>query len=364
MTVRIATFNLENLFTRPSAMSDKAKGGQAAIDAYAKANDIIAKEIYSDEDKEWLLELNKKYKFSALNPPSNALLVLNKIRGNLFGKRNGVVTVVANGRSDWTGWFELRREDIFWEATLNTGRVIAEVNPAILVCIEVDDRPSLQRFNEQILKSVYGIIYPYFMVIDGNDKRGIDVGILSKYPISYIRSHVDDKNPDGELTFSRDCPEYQITISKTKTLVVCPNHFKSKRGGDDSTAQARRLNQAVATARIAKQCKKNVSPLVLVAGDLNDIPSSPSVAALLTTGWADVQAHKHYPTDRPGTFMTGTANHKIDYLIMSPALKKTLTDVGIERRGTYHPKLWTSFEGVNKTNEASDHHCVWADFDL
>ena len=37
MTVRIATFNLENLFTRPSAMSDKAKGGQAAIDAYVKS---------------------------------------------------------------------------------------------------------------------------------------------------------------------------------------------------------------------------------------------------------------------------------------------------------------------------------------
>lgn len=58
----------------------------------------FAKESYSDEDKRALLELNKKYKFSALNPPANTLLFLNKIRGSLFGKRARVVEVVADGR--------------------------------------------------------------------------------------------------------------------------------------------------------------------------------------------------------------------------------------------------------------------------
>jgi hypothetical protein len=42
-----------------------------------------------------------------------------------------------------------------------------------------------------------------------------------------------------------------------------------------------------------------------------------------------------------------------------------LKTTGIERRGTYHPKLWQSFDTVKKTaDEASDHHLLWADFDL
>ncbi len=364
MAIRIASFNLENLFTRPSAMSDKAVNGQAAINDHAIANDIISKDVYSEKDKKLLLDLDKKYKFSALNTPSNTLLLLNKTRGRLFGKKDGVLSVVANGRADWTGWFELRREDVFWQATLNTGRVISEVNPDILVCIEVEDRPSLQRFNEQILAAVFDIEYPHVMVVDGNDRRGIDVGILSRFPILGIRSHVDDKNPNGELTFSRDCPEYEISISRDTTLVICPNHFKSKRGGDDPKAKARRLAQGTTTASIVRKCAKNVTPLVLVAGDLNDTPLSPAVAILADKGWADIQSHPNYPNDRPGTYQTGTASQKIDYLIMSPALKKTVVDVGIERRGTYHPTLWTSFEGVDKNNEASDHHCIWADFNL
>jgi hypothetical protein len=76
-------------------------------------------------------------------------------------------------------------------------------------------------------------------------------------------------------------------------------------------------------------------------------------------------SHPDYPTDRPGTFGTGLANNKIDYLIMSPALRTQLITTGIERRGSFHPSLWTVFDTVTKTSEeASDHHLVWADFDF
>ena len=102
----------------------------------------------------------------------------------------------------------------------------------------------------------------------------------------------------------------------------------------------------------------------MVAGDLNDTPDSDAVTALLTKGWTDIQSHPKYPTDRPGTYGRGAAGNKIDYIIMSRALRSALVDVGIERRGTYHPRLWPSFEGVTATTEASDHHCIWADFNI
>lgn len=49
------------------------------------------------------------------------------------------------------------------------------------------------------------------MLIDGNDDRGIDVGIMLKeeYRIVRMLSHVDDKDDEG-IVFSRDCAEYEI----------------------------------------------------------------------------------------------------------------------------------------------------------
>ncbi len=76
-------------------------------------------------------------------------------------------------------------------------------------------------------------------------------------------------------------------------------------------------------------------------------------------------SHPSYPKDRPGTYNTGTAGNKIDYLIMSPALQATLQQTGIERRGSYHPNTWAPFDTVkSKSDEASDHHLLWADFEI
>ena len=66
MKVRIATYNLENLFTRPSAMLDDSKAGQQAIEDHALLNSIVQKDSYTADDKAELLRLDKRYRFSAL----------------------------------------------------------------------------------------------------------------------------------------------------------------------------------------------------------------------------------------------------------------------------------------------------------
>jgi endonuclease/exonuclease/phosphatase family metal-dependent hydrolase len=364
--IRIATFNLENLFTRPAAMNqDTDAAGRKAIEDHALANGIVVKETYSDEDKATLLELTARYKWHYLNPPMNAFVQLQKTRGQLFRRpQNGPVEVAANGRADWVGWFELRREDVAWQATFNTGRVISEVRPDILITVEVENRPTLERFNDQVLRARFDAAYPHWMVVDGNDPRGIDLGILSRFPIVEIRSHVDDPAPTGGRLFSRDCPEFDIILPGGDRLVILPNHLKSKRNGNDQVSQDRRRAQAqgahdIATAALSR------SPLVLLGGDLNDTPDSPALASLFTDGFQDVMTHPNYPTDRPGTYETGLSRYKIDYLIMSPQMQTRLQDTGIERRGSYHPSTWAPFDTVTKASEeASDHHLLWADFDL
>ena len=81
-----------------------------------------------------------------------------------------------------------------------------------MTTIEVDNRVALNRFNRQLLPAVGAVPYPHVMVIDGNDDRGIDVGLVSRFPIATMRSHVDDLVA-GTLVFSRDSPEYEIKLS-------------------------------------------------------------------------------------------------------------------------------------------------------
>lgn len=251
-----------------------------------------------------------------------------------------------------------------WNATRNTGRVIHEVNPDILITIEVENRPTLVRFNEQVLGAEFGLKYPHALVLDGNDTRGIDVGLLSRFPIETARSHMDEPFESASKTFSRDCPEFDLLLPGNERLVAIPNHFKSKRNGNDEDSENRRKAQAKRAHEIAKDALAR-SQLVLVGGDLNDTPDSASLAELLKAGFRDVIDHPDYPTDRSGTFGTGLANNKLDYLISSPALWATVETCGIERRGSYHPGVWQPFDTVEKTaDEASDHHCVWMDVNL
>ncbi len=108
------------------------------------------------------------------------------------------------------------------------------------------------------------------MVIDGNDLRGIDVGIMTKdgFPIGTMRSHVHDLKPNGKPVFSRDCPEYQVATPSGKTIWVLPNHFKSKFGGNDAGSQAKRRAQSEAVAAIYQRLRTAGEELIAVHEDV------------------------------------------------------------------------------------------------
>jgi len=58
--------------------------------------------------------------------------------------------------------------------------------PDILCLVEVDSMDALRLFNEKYLDSYYN----YAILIDGNDPRRIDVGLLSKYKIKSISTNI------------------------------------------------------------------------------------------------------------------------------------------------------------------------------
>jgi endonuclease/exonuclease/phosphatase family metal-dependent hydrolase len=373
MIVRIATFNAENLFRRPKAFNlpDATKRNEVLAD-FSTLVSLLNLTTYDSDDKERIAALIERHRAYTLDPENPPPIYINQTRGGarLFetegrpGDRNFTIRIRAKGRGNWTGWAELVREDIGGDAVKNTGRVVSEVDADILLLVEVEDRLTLERFNQQILQGALGRRpYPYNMLVDGNDGRGIDVGILSRHPITSVRPHVFDPDPErpGGHLFSRDCPEFEIQLNGTP-LVLLGNHLKSKSNDDPLL----RLAQAKRVAEIYEAARER-TPHVVVAGDLNDHPESEPLEALLDTGLRDAMSHPAY-RGLPGTYAPcDRTDRKIDYLLFPPQLWHRIQHVGLETRGIFWnppPEIKRFDEVTSKADAASDHAALYTDLDL
>lgn len=360
--MRIAAYNVENLFSRVKAINgDDPEKTTAVLNDVAELQRLIEHPLYSEEDKKRMLEILKENHATGPSGP----FFLQETRRRLYS--NG--KIVAEGRDDWIGTIEWRRDLIQGPAIENTGRIINELKADILCLVEVESRPVLRRFNDTILKDQS---YPHAMLIDGNDDRGIDVAMLCRRPLSDLRSHVDDLDPNGRPVFSRDCAEFKIDIPGTRHLWILLNHFKSRGYGSKASNDAKRKRQTEQVAAILKRFNLQ-KQWVVVAGDFNELPDSDSLAPLLQLPGLRNSFEK-LPNDADRWThrddATPSKNNQIDYLLVSAALWPHLQEVGIERRGiwantkkarTKYPPLSTV---TGDSNSASDHAAVWVDFDI
>src|SRR5262245_25937335 len=82
-----------------------------------------------------------------------------------------------------------------------TARGIQDVNADVLAVLQAEDRLALTRFNEQLLEPV-DRAYAGILLTDGNDQRGMDVGILRRPPF-WIESMVNSAAPGRLSCFVR-----------------------------------------------------------------------------------------------------------------------------------------------------------------
>jgi endonuclease/exonuclease/phosphatase family metal-dependent hydrolase len=370
--MRIASFNVENLFQRARALdSADWDAGQPILELQARLNAILGQASYSTADKDKIVELLGRLGLSTADDGS-PLVILRQNRGHLLTRHvDGQIEIVANGRDEWVGWVELKVGPVNALATRHTAQVINDLAPDILGIVEVESRPALKSFSDVMLPAARGAPYAHAMVIDGNDDRGIDVGILLKagYEIASMRSHVDDTDTKGAI-FSRDCPEYAIEGPDGLRIVVLVNHLKSKGFGNQRDNDARRRRQAIRVAQVYKALRGTGEQHIAVVGDFNDTPDSGPLAPVLTkTDLRDITTSNTFTNDgRPGTFGNATKSEKIDYLLLSPELFERVSGGGILRKGAWGGKngtLWEHYPDItSKAEAASDHAAIWADIDL
>jgi endonuclease/exonuclease/phosphatase family metal-dependent hydrolase len=369
--MRIASFNVENLFSRARAMNQgDASEGKAILSEYSKLNTLLAKDVYTPTDKDAMVASLGELGLTASD--ENKFVILRQNRGHLLKHpTNSRDDIVATGRADWIGWLALKTEAVNEIATRMTAQVIKDVNADVLAVIEAEDRIALSRFNDQLLKPI-DAAYGGIMLIDGNDERGIDVGLFTRggFRVESIVSHVDDLEGNTRV-FSRDCPEFTIRVSPTTTILVLVNHLKSKGFGPPAQSNARRKAQAKRVRAIYDQRRSAGVDLIAIVGDFNDTPTSDPLKPLLAEGsdLADITTHPTFVSDgRPGTYANGTASNKIDYLLFSPALFAKVTGGSIFRKGVWggvNGTLFPHYDEMTKAiHAASDHAAIWADIDL
>lgn len=359
--MRLGTFNFNNLFERAKVfqLENFSSRASAILNDANQLSQLLEKDVYEGNDKNKIESLLAKY---LLDKKNKGWFSINVVKGKLYTVKRDKsgVTLAARGRNDWLGWVELEKEPVEEISIENTGKVVQAVNADILCSVEVESRPTLCRFNDMILKKL-SMPYAHVMVIDGNDSRGIDVGILSKHEIISMISHVDDRDEKGNKIFSRDCAEYEIALPGGKKIRLLFNHLKSQGYGTQEANDAKRAEQAARVAGIlSKYDLKNEN--IAVAGDFNDTPDSPALKGLLSyPHLRDVLNSPKYSGEK-WTYMEGKA--QIDYILLSDPLFEKIQAAGIERRGIFK-KGNTSFPTVkDAVSQASDHAAVWVDIQI
>jgi endonuclease/exonuclease/phosphatase family metal-dependent hydrolase len=343
---------------------------------------------YTDDDKAAMLEalttlqiLVQQGGHLVLNPnPFDAWALLRENRGDFIKQSHGGdAEIVASGRDDWIGWVDLVTEPVDDVATRMTARVIEEVAADIQCLVEAENRPALVRFNQQLLDHRFA----HAMLVDGNDPRGIDVGLftMADVQIRSVRSHADDPDPahpDGHPLFSRDCPVYQLRLPGGQDLFLLLNHFKSQSfsSGDPDPLRSR---QSARAREIYDQLRAEGAELVAVLGDFNKGPTNdgqhPTLEPLLgpDTPLVDTEGLAAFdPGPRPGTFQSCTLHNRIDYILVSPELAAHVTGGSIVRKGLWGdpknvnpPQDWEIFPEITSVRQAaSDHVAVYVDLDL
>ena len=178
---------------------------------------------------------------------------------------------------------------IYSEKLQNLSKVIGDMGTnlspdglAMLGVAEIENRDVLEDLIAQpsIADRNYQIVH-----YDSPDKRGIDVGLL--YNPKYFKVTESRAVPlmiyetdDTTRIYTRDILLVGGEFDGEQ-LYVMVNHWPSRRGGEAASARLRNAGALVCKNLTDSLRAANPAAKVVIMGDLNDDPTSPSVAQVL-----------------------------------------------------------------------------------
>lgn len=368
--MKIATFNIQNLFHRDRSFSESSFGNCVSdwineLDSLMRKNDRSGSNAERIQELVFLLGFDKTF-----NVP---YAVMRKRAGFLFLKgMNYSKEMKAGDLTDWNGWIALRTKPIDSMAIKNKAKVVAEINPDILLMQEIEDRASLEEFNAQLLPEYECQSFQELTVIQGSDKRGQEMGVMLKneYRIKSVRSHRFDINysPNSKNEFF----QYEIETPTNQTIWLLAAHLQEETKAKKESDIFRK-KQAHQIKELYQQLREEAHENIIIAGTLNAVSYCDSLSPLLRdTDLKDVTKHPSFNVDydegrdasyfRLGAYRMGVNIKQKDYLLLSPNLFAMVKDSGLNRKAVWSDTqpVWPTYSSMqNKKQAASEHPAIW-----
>ncbi|RKG58820.1 endonuclease/exonuclease/phosphatase family protein [Corallococcus sp. AB011P] len=252
-------------------------------------------------------------------------------------------TVCDTGSCGGSNYEELPTEAEFEAQVGQLGRAITALDADIVLLEEVETQNSL----DGLLKKVPE--FPHSKLGETYTKASVDVAVLSRHTITEVRSHRNQYiyRPDGSATrFSRDLLEVHVDMDGSRVIVFAA-HFRSKVDDDPG----RRMAEANASREILLESAKEFpGALIVLGGDLNDIPGSDPINAL---DQALLRVARDRPVSDTWTYFYSGRGQAIDHLYLAP-----------NEGGSYVPGSFRVAREPTGGYGGSDHGAVYADFAL
>lgn len=333
---RLATFNVENLYSRPNFWDPQ------------KFHDQQVGNVFFEDKAE--ATLARRLSEATLSDEKCQLTALALLAAN--------ADIIALQEVDNEEALRSFREHYIKKLE---GPHVAQ---AMKSAIFAEPRLSPERIRKAREAAINAVNYRYLKVFDGNDRRGIDIGLLSRIGWQDIRSNAAltyadvDVWPEGmddyregpphaprkverhDRVFKRDVVEADFIIDgRPFTLFCC--HFKSMTGGRIATRVVREAEALALRRRIEQRFEDHrggpAAANWAICGDLNDFyeidgsrilrdyvtgEDAPSaLLPLVEDGFAVNLMERRAPEDRWTTYHAPDDSYsQLDYILLSPRL--------------------------------------------
>lgn len=248
-------------------------------------------------------------------------------------------------------------------------KTIGRVNADVLCLQEVSSLASLEKLNAELERPL-----PHVGFLPGNSNRGIQLAILSRYPLR-LRSHAQleltdaaggplaeyDSEADAAaertvpLRFQRDLLLGEIDAGPLGQLAIFNTHLKSKtnRPWRLLAADTIRIAECQAISAIVENyLERHPNRATLLLGDFNDTRNSESLAHLFAMPFTDPLDDQLRRTGRNPSTYWPKRRMRIDHILVSPAAQ------------AFVRKDSARIHSSRQAQKASDHYPVSLDLDL